>query len=196
MENWNIKDKNVLIFDTETSGLNNNYELLSISYSSGIFNTTFSNNEIKNYFRSNTKYQIDEKSKSFEINGLSQLFLEENGIPINELFDKIKDDLNNCDYLIAHNINFDIGILEKEAERNNREDILQILKSKPKLCSMLGIMNTMKLPKKLSWSKDKYGWPSLKEFYKFCFNEQLVQDHKSINDVKALIECITKMFYH
>ena len=141
----------VIVFDTETTGLpitkgfNNYYSykdldkynssrLLSICWQ--VYdNTTFISS---NYFIIKpVDFTIDNKSKSCEINGITQEMALEKGIDINEVFTKLFNDLINTDRLVAHNINFDVNIILSELYRNNKNNIIDLLLSKSLYCTMI-----------------------------------------------------------
>jgi len=194
----------VIVFDTETTGLpitkgfNNYYSykdldkynssrLLSICWQ--VYdNTTFISS---NYFIIKpVDFTIDNKSKSCEINGITQEMALEKGIDINEVFTKLFNDLINTDRLVAHNINFDVNIILSELYRNNKNNIIDLLLSKSLYCTMINGKNIAKIKFKNS---NNIKLPKLVELYKHYFNTEFENAHNAEVDVTACAKCYFKM---
>lgn len=192
-----------LIFDTETSGLpkrlgwdryhpyhqTENYNgcrIVSICWN--LYKDEEKVNSNYHIIKPND-FQIDNKSKACEINGITQEIAIEKGIESNEMFELLKKDLELCETIVAHNFLFDKHILLAELFRNNRHDIIELFINKKTYC-------TMKFSKNLLKIKMKYGGyksPKLIELYKYFFNEEFENAHSADADVDACAKCYFKM---
>lgn len=135
LQNWVVNNigKKVLVFDLETSGLPstqgfgkfypyyqneyyNSSRIIQLSFYSYIIGTQVQKDKINSYFINPTD-NID-LSQSFHIHNISKELLIKRGMKfmdilslgfINELFE--------CDYIISHNIAFDLNVLKNELFR-------------------------------------------------------------------------------
>ena len=113
----------------------------------------------------------------------------------------LEQHLLECEYIIAHNVMFDIHILLNELHRINKTNIithiLHLLDTKQCICSgeigkpicKLEFANS-KYPKRF---KINYKMPKLSEFYKIVFNKEMENAHNAKGDVQALVEILSKI---
>lgn len=84
-----------------------------------------------------------------------------------------------CDRYVAHNMDFDFGIMCAESWRAGRP--LDVLRSKPRICTMQSSTNVLKLPGKYG-----YKWPSLDEAFKHFVDPKGFEGaHNAMADVWA-----------
>jgi DNA polymerase III epsilon subunit-like protein len=143
-----IRDKSVVIFDLETSGLPqlkkfNSYfpykenvyydssRIVQVAWcridSFGAFSET---PNVHNFFRKPSLNDHFEMSpKSIEIHRITPEFLQEKGIVLEEILQPFLKDLRECDYILSHNINFDRNILFNEMYRLNYTRDLEFLET-------------------------------------------------------------------
>ena len=100
----------------------------------------------------------------------------------------------NADVIIAHNIDFDIGIV-KQALTERNDDLLnrfnKVLDKKRIFCSMKETKNIVKS----QTQNGRLKYPSLSDLYKFCFNnEPELECHDALNDCKILEKCVDKLY--
>jgi len=142
----NLIGKNILIFDLETSGLPekkkgfyknpideyyepNDFEkydgcrILSMAY---IYIKNFNYDNSKNLNLSNIteffrkpldNFNISEQS--IKIHGITKEYALKNGIKLSRIIKSFSNILAECDYIIGHNIIFDIMVLSSELLRMN-----------------------------------------------------------------------------
>lgn len=120
-----ISDKhdydNVLVFDTETNGLNFCIDdLLSIGW---VKVRKYEDGEIEyieraEYFVLNE--EVKNKDETLKINKISDEFRDEYGKPIEEILRRFKESVKGCD-VYAFNVQFDVGFVEKYDEGIFRE---------------------------------------------------------------------------
>jgi DNA polymerase III epsilon subunit-like protein len=89
----------------------------------------------------------------------------------------------NKGYIIAHNISFDLKILQNECEKYN---IFYNLNSINYICTMKKYIKLCNVKNK----KDYIKYPKLSELYFKCFNENPnIILHQANNDVEVLLQC-------
>jgi len=226
-----LNGKKVIIFDTETSGLpmrnpggkfgtreeywdyfnNDAYEnsrILSIAwyYTDNFQRHNLDTTKINNYIRKpDTFINID--PESIKLHGITLDIANELGIPFQESIDKDNNGLGckieECVYIVAHNVMFDIHILMNELYRINKfnciDKIKTMLNTGKCICTGQIGKNVCKLNYKsqLKWASKKnnanYKMPKLKEFYLHIFGKEPEDQHSAGGDVKALIEIITNI---
>lgn len=121
---------------------------------------------------------IGEKNPNFFVeNNMSTERCEEFGIPLAEAIDKLLADLNKADYMIAHNMQFDINVLGAELIRLNKVPN----KTTKKVCTMKESTSYCKLP----GFRGQYKWPTLTELHVKLFGEEFKGAHDALDDVKA-----------
>jgi len=117
------------------------------------------------------------------IHGITTKDATTKGLPIKKVLDHFLDDLKNIDTIICHNINFDMKILLSEAYRINNILLFDQIKSRNKLCTMELGKQFMKTSK----------YPKLIELYKYIYNKEVIQDHRSLSDCIICVDCYYKM---
>lgn len=109
-------------------------------------------------------------------NNMSTERCEEFGIPLVEAVTKFIEDLEKAEYMIAHNMQFDINVLGAELIRLN----MVPKKQTKKICTMKESANFCKLP-----GFRGYKWPTLTELHVKLFGEEFEGAHDALDDVKA-----------
>lgn len=187
---------NVLIFDTETTGLPNNGKRI------GGFNGVWPNPSSFKLYNSSRLVQIAwsvhtssgelvskechiAKPDGFTIenaqfHGITTDKAMNDGISFSEIYEKLKDALTTADTIVAHNSDFDTKIIEAEMYRYKLPDILT---GKKTMCTM-------------NMGKRKFGFtkqPKLSELYHECFGkEPVTQLHRADNDT----EICAQIYFH
>lgn len=129
-------------------------------------------------------FKINNSSIACKINKITHELATEKGIPISEVFDLIKKDIEECSVLVAHNILFDRTILLSELFRYGRQDIINLILEKDLYCTMKESKRIMKLRK----------YPKLIELYKFFHNNEIFDNqHQADSDVEACAKCYFKL---
>jgi len=194
-----------LFFDTETTGLPlsdfkdpNNPHITQLAWclynSNGELFKSFNslikpdNWEIPSieYFikQGKTVDEATEKSKFWIDNGFTQSNSLLNGKPIEPILNEFINAIDECKYLIAHNINFDVSIIASEFYR-----LGLTANTKPiKFCTMNSTTDLLKLPAKHNFKK-----PKLIELHTFLFNEGFNGAHDALADVKACAKCFFEL---
>ncbi len=121
--------------------------------------------------------------KNTFVHGITTKQALTNGLEINTVLSQFYEDLKNTDTIICHNINFDMQILLSEAFRSGNTQLYDLIESKNKLC-------TMEIGKKYMKSTKN---PKLVELYKYLYNKEVKQDHRSLSDCIICADCYYKM---
>lgn len=116
------------------------------------------------------------KTQFFIDNNMSTERCEEFGIPLSEAVAFLIEDMDKSEFLIAHNMAFDINVIGAEFIRLG----VKSSKKLTKFCTMKESTNICKLP-----GSRGYKWPTLTELHKFLFNEGFEGAHDALDDVKA-----------
>lgn len=186
--------KNIVIFDLETTGLpqlksfdkyhsykeNQYYEtsrIIQIAWCKMTFPQQSA--DIQSFFRKPETKDFSIGKQSIDIHGITLEQLHTEGVELKDiLLEKgFLDDLLSCDYVIAHNINFDRHILFNELYRLGFTESLEQLESQ--------------LPKFLCSCKTTY-YTKLSVLYDAIFKEN-INFHKADNDVFALYKILTQV---
>lgn len=120
-----------------------------------------------------------------QIHGISQEHAVDNGIPMLEALQKLTTAFNTCDSIIAHNLNYDLGIIESEALR--QEFPIQI--PKQRICTMhLGKQYLVRAK-----GIRQGGYPKLSQLYESLLGFGYSQAHTADNDVTACFHTYKKL---
>lgn len=187
-----VTNKNILFFDTETTGLPKNYKshytdtdnwprLVQLAY---IFCDI--NGQIIDkgswIVKPNDFIIPNEASNIHRItNERAQL----EGLPINIIINNFKSILKESDLLVAHNIAFDVNIIGAELTRLNIESNLDSIK---KICTMEKSTNFCAIEGNYG-----YKWPKLSELFFKLFNTNFEEAHDAAVDIEATYKCFWEL---
>jgi DNA polymerase III epsilon subunit-like protein len=124
-----------------------------------------------------------------EFHSITDEISDKEGVDFNIAIEKFYENLKNIDFIIAHNIAFDISVIKSELYRRGRFDILSEIDKKNIICTMRHTKNILKIINKFG----KYKYPSMKELYSYCFGQEISNPHNSMYDVINLHACIKYM---
>lgn len=190
-----------LFFDIETTGLpkNRNGKIFNLENWPRVVQLAWLIMDEEGRLIKEENYYIKLSSPMQEnvikIHGITNEFLNENGTDIKPILQLFKEYADNAGFLIAHNIEFDLPIVESE---NLRAGLGVQFSRKP-------IMDTMFLGKK--YFEYKAGYPrdkiSLADMTAICYtgntnaSSSIRQGHDAFNDVRLMAKCffIMKEFF-
>lgn len=124
------------------------------------------------------------KEKFFIDNNMSTERCEEEGIPLEDALKQLIASLEKSQYLVAHNMQFDINVLGAEFLRKGLKSDNKVTK----FCTMKESTNICKIP-----NFRGYKWPTLTELHKFLFNEGFDGAHDALDDVKSCARCFFEL---
>jgi DNA polymerase III epsilon subunit-like protein len=189
-------EKIFFLFDLETNGLpylsSMDYKFINnwpntVQISWGLYNEKGMNIKFHNYILKPTNFTIDRDST--KIHGISNSIAKKRGIKFSEIFDDLQNDLQQCDFIVAHNLNFDRNTLLSEFTRCNRNDLVHLFESKRHICTMKESTMFCHIGSPTSG----YKWPKLSELYEKLFNRKIRNAHDAEYDVKNLSKCFFEL---
>ncbi len=122
---------------------------------------------------------------SERVHGISTERAMAEGQDLNEVLQDFLADLNDCQYLVAHNISFDSKVLGAELIRATDNNPLEVASQ---LCTMQLSTNYCKLPGKYG-----YKWPTLTELHEKLFGTDFEEAHDALVDVQACKRCFVEL---
>jgi DNA polymerase III epsilon subunit-like protein len=162
-------------------------ELLSISYIkiNKYDPDKYYGNRVKTFYRKpDTFNSIDNEY----YHGITIEECNSRGITINDILENLEKEID-CDYVVGHNIEFDINILLFEAYKNKYHMLESKLKTLNKFCIMNYGANICKI-KSNEWSNN-YKFPKLEELYNFLTHDNYTSGHRSEEDILLILDCFT-----
>lgn len=117
----------------------------------------------------------------------------ERGVSFEECFGRFMDVLRRCTMVVAHNLEFDMGVLANELKiRGHSEHDFEVLMKAKGHCTMKRTVDLCCIPK--TGNAAKYGgykYPSLKELYMRLTGQPVhLKLHDARNDVRVLKQCV------
>lgn len=144
-----------------------------------------------NILKTISKYIRDRNisANSYKIHSITTETLQKFGEPFEDVMTEFLCDLNDCKYVIGHNISYDIKCLLRDMFTYkitvNNEETATIFDDKIIKCTMM-------IGKSLRIFKTKKGMikcPKLKELYKYYFDKEINNAHHALSDAIASMEC-------
>jgi DNA polymerase III epsilon subunit-like protein len=210
----------VLVFDTETSGLpkakaisENTLNLWPhiLQFSYVIYDTVL--NDIIEINDNIVKVSEDVfiAEDSIKVHGITNEYSDENGIPIDDIFNDFFYHLLNVDLLVGHNVSFDINMVRVElcrmiyqnmAKKDSKsENILNLCKynlnllvnSKNICCTLQDSIELCKIEAIDKYGRPYFKYPKLAELHQKLFETVPNNLHNSLNDILVTLRCYVKM---
>jgi hypothetical protein len=187
-----------LFFDTETTGLPKNRKIPACKESGNWPDIVSISWVIKDEFQRTLKSSsaliyptswIIPK-ESVDIHGISQELAEKEGKDIGVVLREFVADMAGCDYVIAHNMEFDSNVVSNAYIW--RAKSLRVVPWPPKICSAEEGKSITKINYAFKWG-NAYRFPKLYELYtKLIGKPPGLMLHNSLNDTLILSD----LFYH
>jgi DNA polymerase III epsilon subunit-like protein len=224
-----LEGKNILVFDTETTGLpervpgaqwgtageywpynmNEKYDnsrIVSIAWSfiRSYDKDILEGDSIKHYIRYPEGFT---EILTTAIHGISMEQAKREGVPFADIFENcgLADAIYNADYIIAHNVMFDLHILQNELFRLGSNRAMEIIMRLDTLKVLGRIICTGEIGKdickiefKSRNGKDtnrikKFKMPKLLELHMHLFGCEHDNQHNASGDVLAVLKCLSKI---
>lgn len=120
-----------------------------------------------------------------QIHGITQQHAIKHGVPINAALHELNEAFAQCERIIAHNINFDIGIIESEALRHS----VQMGIPAKRICTVhLGRQYLMR-----AQGIKRGGYPKLAQLYESLLGFSYSGQHDASSDVTACFHVYKKL---
>lgn len=176
----------ILYFDTETNGIGTfrppTHRLMQLAW---IYNNT-----PKSYLIKDVETVSEHVPHTISIDNC-----QEHGYDFNVVFSEFYHDFVNASLIVAHNLQFDIGIIKNELKQRESQmyNIFKDhLKTKSFKCTMKEGVQICKL--KMNNRTSLYKFPKLEELYEHFFQEKpSIPTHDALNDCYILKSCYENM---
>jgi DNA polymerase III subunit alpha len=174
-----------LIFDTETTGLPQNYSAPLTDFDNWprCVQLAWQVHDVSGKLISSGDYIVKPDGftipfNSEKVHGISTDRAHAEGIPLNEVMDIFNRELEKCTFVIGHNLEFDLNIMGSEYLRMERENPLTKKVSidtkdeSTEFCAIPG-------------GRGRYKWPTLAELHDKLFEIGFEEAHNAAADVDA-----------
>lgn len=181
-----------LIFDTETSGLPTSYKasISDIHAWPRIVEIAWIIIDLNSHPISSSEFIVRPDGFAISdgassVHGISTSKAIESGNPLRYVMACLAEDLSEVDQVVAHNLDFDISVVNCEFLRLRMPSTLLAKKT---YCTMKSTTELCNLP-------GNYGpkWPKLEELYRFLFSRTFSEAHRAMHDVQATTECYIEL---
>jgi DNA polymerase-3 subunit alpha len=190
-----MQHKRYLVIDTETNGLvatsglrfpdyknlkeYNNARIVQVAWT---LNNGVSYDLVSDMIVKPDNFDITNDN----IHGITKKFADAVGNKITDVFNVFKRDLEKCDFIVGHNVIFDLNVIKSELHRHNMKNIIDIINKKGIICTMeIGAQR---------FKNNKYGFIKLNELYEKLMNIPMIVKHDACYDVEMTCICFTKLF--
>lgn len=185
-----------VVFDVETTGLPEtkgymkyyDYRNVSkyrtsriVSIAWVILNENF--DEVERHYYIIQPYKFIIPDKATQIHGISQTMAESEGIPFGDVVELFATSISTCNTLVAHNINFDINVLRSELTRFKAFELIKLLNSMTKICTMMFCKESFEMKRA----------PKLCDMYKMFFDDEMKNAHNALDDALNCAKCFIQL---
>ena len=119
------------------------------------------------------------------VNGISTEVARKKGEPIKDVLDIFMKDVEDAEFIVGHNVSFDIRVVGAELFRLKKKDTLA---SKPSICTMQSTIDFCAIS-----GAHGYKYPSLQELHKKLFGYEFEDAHNALSDVRATLKCYLEL---
>lgn len=176
--NTSKSNTNIIVLDIETTGLSDQDYIIQIAYN-------LYDKEMNCLSKHN--YLINENvDRTDYFNRFTLDEIKEKGLSAEVVLNQLKDDLDECRYIVGHNISFDVEKINCYYSKYNIECIM------PKsICTMKTSKYKLKLKNTKGWIKN----PKLSELYKYYYETDANEDtlHDASYDIDITFLCFIKL---
>lgn len=183
-----------LIFDTETTGLPKDFNA-PVSDSDNwprVVQLAWQMHDakgeligVKNYIIKPDGFSIPFMSQ--KIHGISTERAEKQGRPLQEVIEEFEKDLKTIDYLVGHNLEFDLDVTAAEHYRLGFDSVM--LKKKV-VDTKEASTDFCQIP---GGRGGKFKWPKLEELHTKLFGKSFDAAHNAAADVEATTRCFLEL---
>ncbi len=182
-----------LIFDTETTGLPNNYSAPLTDFDNWprCVQLAWQLHDENGVLISRGDRIIRPDGftipfNSEKVHGISTERAKREGVPLDQALDEFGEDLERAHFVIGHNLEFDLNILGSEYLRMERQNPLT---EKHPVDTKDDATDYCKLP----GGRGKYKWPTLAELHEKLFDIGFEEAHNAAADVEATARCFLEL---
>jgi DNA polymerase III epsilon subunit-like protein len=176
------------IIDTETDGLPQK-KFTSVIYPNVVQIAWILGDAYGNILKKETElinYPNIKWTDAFAINQINIEVVKKIGGSPSQVYQKLVPDIKISDYIVCHNVNFDIPIIINELKKYGLQDILSNKKS---ICTMTNSVDICKI----SSPHGDYNYPKLEELFYGLFDKTIKQKHDAEADALITYKCFVEM---
>lgn len=184
---------NYLFFDTETTGLPADYEAPSSDTANWprLVQLSWILTDNQGNHLSAGDYIITPKgfvipTQASDIHKITTDTAIKYGVNLDYAISKFLSALDSAEYIVGHNISFDIHVVDAELVRLGLDEVLY---NKKAYCTMIASTDYCKLPGMYG----NYKWPKLSELHKKLFDCDFEGAHNSATDIFITCKCFWEM---
>jgi len=183
-----------LIFDTETTGLPQNWKAPLTDFNNWprcvqlawqVHDKQGKLVEVKNFIIKPEGYDIPFNAE--KIHGISTDRANKQGMPLAHVLEEFVKDVEKCNFVVGHNVSFDNNIVGCELLR---KDMPNLLADFPALDTKDDATNYCAIP---GVRGGGFKWPSLTELHTKLFGEAFAEAHNASADVEATARCFLEL---
>lgn len=182
-----------LFFDTETTGIPNDYKAPCTNTDNwprliqlGWLLTDAAGRILSegNHIVRPDGFEIPKAAS--DVHGITTEFALENGKPLLDVIFAFGADLNQADCMVGHNLDYDLHIVGAEYVRLGYDS--RIMFARPTLCTMQATIQFCNIP-------GRFGpkWPKLMELYTKLFGQEFDGAHDAMADIRATKDCFFEL---
>lgn len=121
---------------------------------------------------------------------------EAEGSPLAGVLDEFLMDLQDCEWMVSHNLEFDYNVLGSELIRAGKRSA-----RKPRrICTKEASTQWCAIPfegaRRYPGSRQSFKWPKLEELHHKLFSRPFENAHDALGDVRALRDCFFGLVQH
>ena len=186
------KEIHYLFFDTETTGLPDDYNASTYYINNWprlVQLSWITTDEDCNILSENDHiiypngFSIPEDAS--QLHGITTKIAQDKGESLEVVIEEFMEDFNATKIIVGHNISFDKKIIGAELIRLGKKDVMN---SKESICTMKSSTDYCKIP-----GYRGYKWPKLQELHKKLFGYEFEDAHNSMCDINATLKCFKEM---
>ncbi|MDK7374520.1 3'-5' exonuclease [Weeksella virosa] len=188
--------KKILFFDIETTGLPTSFSIkpsktehwphiVEIAWIISDYDSDVALKE-KRFIVKPEGYQIPVESS--RIHKITHKKAELEGVSVNFVIEEFLNDLETCNVLVAHNIEFDKNVIAAELYRQNINP--KILNKLLEFCTMKTFTEFCAIPQRGGYD---YKWPTLNELHQKVFGVKMKKSHSALADVTSVKNCFYEL---
>ncbi|HQR44830.1 MAG TPA: 3'-5' exonuclease [Thermoanaerobaculia bacterium] len=125
-----------------------------------------------------------------KVHGITTEDARTHGEPLGTALQRFALALAHADLLVAHNISFDLPVLQAEFHRLHGDAGSSVLLRTPEFCTMRSSTDLCRIPSRYG---PGFKWPSLDELHRFLFGEGFDAAHDAGADVAACARCFFEL---
>lgn len=205
----------VIVFDTETTGLPKTKVLTNgllslwphvVQLSYLIYDVNEKELVKIRDFIVKVPYNIEISEESTKLHGITNDISYSQGLDIELIIEEFMEDLKYCDYIVGHNIEFDINMIKAELMRLNMNitknmnlyyNYLEFISTCKKFyCTMQESVDLCAIKQKNKQGKEYFKYPKLIELHQKLFNSSPKGLHNSLNDILICLRCFYKIKFN